>query len=277
MSGLEGMQQFILFALLFISGSFIGYVIEVFFRRFVSAKRWVNPGFLTGPCLPLYGFVLLFLFYSSIGLKQLSFAGWPVWLKDTIIILIFGLGMTLIEYIAGLIFIKGLKVKLWDYSNIKGNIQGIICPLFSIFWLIIGGFYFFFLQDAFEKYVAFYFSYEKYLDWILGVCCGFLIYDLIISFNLAAKLSSAAKRSKILVSYTQFRISRNEEKKRRKQQFLADNPSIQYFIDEQKKREKELIGHLVFKEEGHKFFHISAKKAKMKKEKKKLEEEKKPS
>ena len=49
--------------------------------------------------------------------------------------------MTFTEYIAGLIFIKGLKIKLWDYSNRRGNIQGIVCPLFSLLWgLIAAGF-----------------------------------------------------------------------------------------------------------------------------------------
>ena len=41
---------------------------------------------------------------------------------------------TLIEYFAGLIFIKGMHVKLWDNSDEKFNIQGIICPKFTFFW-----------------------------------------------------------------------------------------------------------------------------------------------
>ncbi len=41
---------------LFLTGSLAGWVIEVFFRRTVSQKRWMNPGFLNGPYLPLYGF-----------------------------------------------------------------------------------------------------------------------------------------------------------------------------------------------------------------------------
>ena len=40
-------------------------------------------------------------------------------------------GMTLIEYVAGVFCLKFLKVRLWDYSNLWGNVQGIICPLFS--------------------------------------------------------------------------------------------------------------------------------------------------
>lgn len=40
--------------------------------------------------------------------------------------------VTLVEYIAGLISIKLLHVKLWDYSKQWGNIQGIICPKFTL-------------------------------------------------------------------------------------------------------------------------------------------------
>lgn len=79
MGNYTGMQIFLLLALLFMSGSFIGYVIEVFFRRFVSAKRWINPGFLNGPCLPLYGFSLLFLYICSYYLSRLTFFNWPNW------------------------------------------------------------------------------------------------------------------------------------------------------------------------------------------------------
>ena len=56
--------------------------------------------------------------------------------------------MTLIEFVAGLIFIKGLKIKLWDYSNRKGNIMGIICPSFSLIWLIVGSLYYFLLNPV---------------------------------------------------------------------------------------------------------------------------------
>lgn len=35
--------------------------------------------------------------------------------------------MTLLELVAGLIFVKGFKVRLWDYTNDRGNFKGIIC------------------------------------------------------------------------------------------------------------------------------------------------------
>lgn len=36
--------------------------------------------------------------------------------------IIMAAAMTLVEYIAGIIFVKGMHIKLWDYSNEKENI-----------------------------------------------------------------------------------------------------------------------------------------------------------
>ena len=109
------MKYLVIISTLFVIGSLIGWIIELFFRRFVSQKKWMNPGFLTGPYLPIYGFGVLVLYaVSNIPL------GITNQIADIIVrILIIGVGMTVVEFIAGLIFIKGLKVKLWDYSDHK--------------------------------------------------------------------------------------------------------------------------------------------------------------
>ena len=133
------MKYLIIVATLFAIGSLTGYIIEVFFRRFVSQHRWVNPGFMKGPWLPLYGFgtivmftvCFLFItylpksikFYNPLGnLFERSTKSGPTWF-DLIPILTMWLGMNLLELVAGLIFIRGFKVKLWDYTNLKGNFK----------------------------------------------------------------------------------------------------------------------------------------------------------
>lgn len=123
------MEFFLTLTFLFAVGAFCGWVIELIFRR-LNSKKWINPGFLHGPYLPLYGcgLVLLFLI-ARIPLGGIS----PVWVRYVVLLAIICAVMTLIEYIAGLIFIKGMGIKLWDYSARPGNIQGIICPLFSLF------------------------------------------------------------------------------------------------------------------------------------------------
>lgn len=51
---------------IFFIGSVFGWVTELLFRRFISSanpeRKWINPGFCTGPYLPLYGVGLCVLF-----------------------------------------------------------------------------------------------------------------------------------------------------------------------------------------------------------------------
>lgn len=181
---------------LFITGSMLGWVIEVLFRRCFTAKKWINPGFLTGPYLPLYGF-------GVAGLFAVSFlpvdTGMP-WLDSLLIVLIMGVFMTLIEYVAGLIFIKGMKIKLWDYSDRWGNIQGIICPLFSLIWTVIGAFFYFVIRPYAIDAVA-WFVRNLGFSFVVGVFTGFFIIDLAHSFNLSAKIRKFAKEHNIVVSF----------------------------------------------------------------------------
>lgn len=98
---------------LFFVGSCLGWCAEVLFRRIFSAKKWINPGFLTGPYLPLYGFGLTFMYAVSFIPVNTGYA----WADKLILILIAGVLLTALEYVAGIIFIKGMKIKLWDYSK----------------------------------------------------------------------------------------------------------------------------------------------------------------
>ena len=96
-------------AYLFFVGSVSGWVLELFFRKFFSASnpehKWINPGFCTGPYLPIYGFglcalYLLALLGSGTGLdgsiqgRALLFLGMAV-------------SMTLIEYLPAVFLLLG--------------------------------------------------------------------------------------------------------------------------------------------------------------------------
>lgn len=67
------MNLFLTLAFLFFIGAITGWVIEVLFRRFLSSanpeRKWINPGFCTGPYLPLYGVGLCMLYLiASMGM-----------------------------------------------------------------------------------------------------------------------------------------------------------------------------------------------------------------
>ena len=174
---------FIIFAFVFMVFSFLGWILELFFRRFVSQKKWMNPGFLTGPYLPIYGFGVLALYaVSNIPL------GITNEIADIIVrILIIGVAMTVVEFIAGLIFIKGLKVKLWDYSKRKGNIMGIICPSFSLIWLVVGSLYYFLLNPFLVEGIS-WISENLIYTYFVGMVMGAMAVDFAYSIHLATKL-----------------------------------------------------------------------------------------
>lgn len=177
------MKYLVIISTLFVIGSLIGWVIELFFRRFVSQKKWMNPGFLTGPYLPIYGFGVLVLYaVSNIPL------GITNQILDIVVrILIIGVGMTVVEFIAGLIFIKALKVKLWDYSDRKGNIMGIICPSFSLIWLVVGSLYYFLLNPFLVEGIS-WISENLIYTYFVGMVMGAMTVDFAYSIHLATKL-----------------------------------------------------------------------------------------
>ena len=177
------MKYLVIIATLFVIGSTFGWVLELFFRRFVSQKKWMNPGFLTGPYLPIYGFGVIALYAVS----NINFGITIQWVDIVVKILLIGVGMTLIEFIAGLIFIKGMGIKLWDYSDRKGNIMGIICPTFSLAWLIVGSLYYFFINPFLVSAIN-WISENLIYTYFVGMVVGMIIVDFAYSVHLATKL-----------------------------------------------------------------------------------------
>ncbi len=177
------MKYLVIISTLFVSGSLVGWILELFFRRFVSQKKWMNPGFLTGPYLPIYGSGVVVLYAISNVPLGITSQAWDIVIR----ILIIGVGMTLIEFIAGLIFIKGLKIKLWDYSNQKGNIMGIICPQFSLIWIAVGSLYYFLLNPIFVSGIT-WISENLIYTYFIGAVIGMMVVDFAYSVHLATKL-----------------------------------------------------------------------------------------
>lgn len=186
---------------LFFAGSISGWTLELFYRRFITARRWLNPGFLVGPCLPLYGFSLCALYL--LAQIDFSFVG-NAFLREVLAVLLMGVSITLIEYFAGLIFIHGLKVKLWDYSDQWGNLQGIICPLYSFFWTLLAAAYRFFLHPAVSRAVEAMLVRTQML-FVLGMLSGILLVDVCWSFQLLARIRTFAKENHIVVRLEEFK------------------------------------------------------------------------
>lgn len=233
------MKTFITLCLLFIVGGTCGWAIELFFRRFVH-KKWVNPGFLAGPCLPLYGTGVVFLYI--ICSLDYSFIANEVW-RAVFVIALITVVMTLVEYVTGLIFIVGLKVKLWDYSKRPGNIQGIICPLFTFFWGVIGAAYCLFVHPLLMKAVA-WINLNEIYSFFIGMYYGVLVIDIFYSFNVVNKIRAWAKEKNVTVKLEEFRLSvkLKAEQIKQKTNFLLSfktKKSLSEELDDYNNRENE--------------------------------------
>ena len=160
----------------------IGWIYEVIWE-FCIGHGFVNRGFLHGFYLPIYGFGVLVLY----GVSNLPFGISNQPFDIIVHILVIGVGMTVVEFIAGLIFIKGLKVKLWDYSDRKGNIMGIICPSFSLIWLVVGSLYYFLLNPFLVEGIS-WISENLIYTYFVGMVMGAMAVDFAYSIHLATKL-----------------------------------------------------------------------------------------
>ncbi len=198
-------DMFFRLAFLFMLGSVGGWVIEVFFRRFFSLKKWINPGFLNGPYLPMYGCGTVLLYASCL----MPLPKWGITLLLVVI-------LTLLEYITGIIFIKGMKIKLWDYTNRWGNIQGIICPLFSLFWGIIAAVFVYLLFEPLHI-AAEWAAGNVWILFLIGIFYGVFFTDLCISFNVSLKIRKAASQLRTAVHYEELKAAINERRKRNRE------------------------------------------------------------
>jgi len=195
------MEPLIILSTLFVLGSLVGYIIELFFRRFVSQKKWVNPGFLVGPYIPVYGFGVLILYaISAISLTDVIK---NVALAQFLMVLLIGISLTLIELIAGLIFIKGFHIKLWDYSDRWLNFKGIICPLFSLIWFAVGCLYYFLINPYLVQGIEWLCNNQAY-SYFIGAVIGAMIIDACYSFSLGIKIKKFS--GDMVIKYEQFKV-----------------------------------------------------------------------
>ena len=115
------MGLFLTLAYLFFIGSVLGWVLELLYRNLSHPhEKWINPGFCTGPYVPLYGFGLCTLFLLATLGSRHPLPN-PFW-NHVMIVVLMTIAMTAIEYVAGILCLKVFKVRLWDYSNLWGNV-----------------------------------------------------------------------------------------------------------------------------------------------------------
>lgn len=166
------------FFLMFIFYSFIGYIYETI-GVYIFTKKIVNRGFLIGPWCPIYGFGFVFLLILSK-------------LKSNPYIFFFACTFTfsILEYFTSYLLEKLFKVRWWDYSKRKFNLNGRICLANIIFFGLIG---------TFITYVVHPFLIKMFSNITNSVSIFFLvifILDIVISFSVISKLKIKKHKGK---------------------------------------------------------------------------------
>lgn len=176
------MYDFMYLFLIFFIYSVIGYFIEVTSCIIITKKFTMSRGYLLGPYIPVFGIgaVIMVTFLAKY--------------KEDIVVL-FVLSAVLcsaVEYFVSLLMEAIFKLRWWDYSNDKFNINGRIC-LRNAFLFGIGGViitkYFHPILDNFLS------SFSHNTIIIVGcVIAGIFLLDTIISTFTISKLKIDTKK-----------------------------------------------------------------------------------
>ena len=103
-----------------------GYGLEKLHARLSHSPRQVRKCFLLLPLCPVYGLamtVLLAIAPADIGFFPLILLG--------------GMACTGVEYLVHLFYDKVLGVRFWDYTAMRGHLQGRVCPRFALIWGVL--------------------------------------------------------------------------------------------------------------------------------------------
>lgn len=111
-------NRFMKYTFLLLTGGFTYGCVEILFRGFSHISMFLAGGIC---------FILIGLLNERITKDRSLFSRM---LLACVII-------TLVELIFGIIVNLWLKLNVWDYSHLPGNILGQICLLYSVFWFLL--------------------------------------------------------------------------------------------------------------------------------------------
>ena len=110
-------------ALVFFLYSFTGWCWEVLLYL-VRDRRLVNRGFLSGPVLPVYGFGALGMLIVCLPVKE----------SVGKVMIVGMIAASVLEYAAGVLVLRILHTRYWDYSGQRMNLGGHVCLMSVLTW-----------------------------------------------------------------------------------------------------------------------------------------------
>lgn len=202
-----------MFKILFIFSfaAVLGWIIETTYR-FIMSKKLVNPGFMSGCVVPIYGFGALILYYVC-KLSEM----FTMQYEALLVILLSMILLTILELLSGLLMLKIFNLRLWDYSKRKFNFMGLICLRFTLYWGILALIFYLFMYNFIDGISTNFIGNTTCL-FILGVFYGIFFIDLCISINLSSKIKKYAESNKKTINFEKLKL--DIVKRINKNQFL---------------------------------------------------------
>lgn len=111
------MYRLMYFFLIFFFYAVLGYLIEITSCFIVTKKFTMSRGYLLGPYIPVFGFGSLLMVTLLDKYKNDFFA----------LFILSAVLCSLVEYFTSLLMEKIFKLRWWDYSKEKLNVNGRIC------------------------------------------------------------------------------------------------------------------------------------------------------
>lgn len=130
------------YLLLFIIYTIIGYFCEVITCTITDKKLSFFRGFLIGPWIPIYGYGAILMVILLSGIKNY-----------VLLFLVSMLLCSILEYLTSYVMEKIYKMRWWDYSQNKFNLNGRICLLNAILFGIGGVIVCAFANPIISKYI----------------------------------------------------------------------------------------------------------------------------
>lgn len=174
---------------LFALFSIVGWILELIYRSIIT-KKLVNPGFMSGCVVPIYGVGAIIANLICILVNQTNFSS-----KIFLVCILSMIFLSFLELICGYVCLKYFHLRLWDYRKYKINYKGYICLNFSLLWAV-GGVLYYILVFPYIDGVSTTFINTNIGIFLLGMFLGIFIIDLSFSIKLLSRLIKYAKEIK---------------------------------------------------------------------------------
>ena len=171
-------------------------------------------------------------------------------LNKAVTILIMAVAMTVIEYIAGILCLKVFHVRLWDYRGLWGNVQGLICPVFSLAWGLIGAAYDILVHPYILGALS-WLSSNLAFSFFIGAFFGVFAIDVTHSAGIVQKIRAFGRENDVDVIFEAIKEHIEERRRERREKYnffrpfqtdlaLADHLRLMHERIEEEKQEVRL-------------------------------------